>query len=70
MPDEIIDNYYLHSKDGRRIGETNYGETIVSYSEFDASNNSFIHTVKTEGTNLVCATANSVWRKVPSSILQ
>ena len=67
MPDEIIDNYYLHSIVGRFIGEANYGETVVSFSEFDASNNSFVHTVKTEGTGLVCATAKSIWRRVPST---
>ena len=67
VPDEIIDNYYLHSIDGRFIGEANYGETVVSFSEFDASNNSFVHTVKTEGTGLVCATAKSIWRRVQST---
>ncbi len=64
VPEEIIDNYYLHSIDGRFIGEANYGETIVSGTKFDATETSFMHTVKTEGTDLLCATAKSVWRKI------
>ncbi len=68
VPDEIIDNYYLHSIDGRFIGEANYGETVVSLSKFDANDNSFMHTVKTEGTDLICATAKSVWKKVEARI--
>ena len=63
VPDEIIDNYYLHSIDGRFIGEANYGETVISATKFNASERSFMHTVRTEGTDLVCATAKSVWRK-------
>jgi len=63
IPDEIIDNYYLHSIDGRFISEAQYGDTIISFTEQDALHNSFIHTIKVKGTNKVCATAKTIWKK-------
>ncbi len=66
VPAEIIDNYYLYSIDGRFIAEANYGQTIVSLTKNDTENKSFIHTIKIEGTDKVCATAKTIWKKIES----
>ncbi|MEI8045790.1 MAG: acyl-ACP thioesterase domain-containing protein [Bacteroidota bacterium] len=63
IPDYIIDNYYLHSIDGRFIAEAQYGDIILSFTERDISDNSFIHTIKTQKNNKVCATAKTLWKK-------
>ena len=68
VPDEIIDNYYLYSIDGRFISEAHYGQTIVSLTKKDTGNKSFIHTIKIEGTDKVCATAKTVWKKTKTHI--
>ena len=64
VPEDIINNYYLHSIDGRFIAEANYGQTILSLTKNDIENESFIHTIKTEGDDKVCATAKTIWRKL------
>jgi acyl-ACP thioesterase len=64
VPEEIIDNYYLHSIDGRFITEAHYGQTIVSLTKNDSMDKSFIHTIKIEGTDKVCATAKTIWKKI------
>ncbi|WP_116769735.1 MULTISPECIES: acyl-[acyl-carrier-protein] thioesterase [Maribacter] len=67
IPDEIIDNYYLYSIDGRFIAEAHYNQSIVSLTKNDAmdtKDKSFIHTIKIEGTDKVCATAKSTWKKI------
>lgn len=64
VPEEIADNYYLHSIDGRFIGEAQYGDTIVSLTNEDIYTNSFIHTIKVQGAPGVCATAKTLWRKM------
>jgi len=64
VPEEIINNYYLHSIDGRFIAEANYGQTILSLTKNDIMNQSFIHTIKTKGSGKVCATAKTIWRKL------
>ena len=64
IPDEIIDNYYLHSIYGRFIGEAHYGQTIVSLTKNDTIDKSFMHTLKVEGTDKVCATAKTIWKKM------
>ncbi len=70
VPDNIIDNYYLHSIDGRFIAEANYGQTIISMTKNDdsgsndPSDKSFLHSIKIEGINKVCATAKTIWKKM------
>jgi len=61
IPDEFIDNYYLHSIDGRFIAEAQYGDEIESFTERINSDNSFAHTIKTNN-NKVCATAITLWK--------
>lgn len=62
IPEDIIDNYYLHSIDGRFIAEAQLGDTIMSFTERDASLNSFVHHIKTQGNNKVCAIARTMWK--------
>ena len=67
IPDEIIDNYYLYSIDGRFVAEANYGQTIVSYTKndiTDTKNKSFMHSIKIDGTDKVCATAKTIWKRL------
>src|SRR5690606_37563725 len=63
IPDDIIDKYYLHSIDGRFISEAHYGQTVVSITkdvQQTSNDKSFIHSIKIEGTDKVCATAKKI----------
>lgn len=62
VSEEILDNYFLHSIDGRFIDEAQYGDTILSFTERENLDNELIHTIKTQN-NKVCATAKTTWRK-------
>ncbi len=67
IPDEIIDKYYMYSIDGRFIAEAHYGQTIVSLTKNDTNDTkdkSFIHTIKIERTDKVCATAKTIWKRI------
>ncbi|MFT4535054.1 MAG: medium-chain acyl-[acyl-carrier-protein] hydrolase [Saprospiraceae bacterium] len=64
IPDDIIDNYYLYSIDGRIIAEAHYGQTIISLTKIDTNGFSFIHSMKIDGTDKICATAKTIWKKV------
>ena len=64
VPEEIIENYYLHSIDGRFIAEAHYGQTLILLTKNDTKDNSFIHSIKIEGTDKVCATAKTIWKKI------
>ncbi len=64
VPDAIYDNYYLYAIDGSFLAEAHFGQTIVSLANFNPEENSFMHTIKIEGTNIVCATAKTVWKKL------
>jgi len=48
ISDEIIDNYYLYSIDGRFVAEAQYGDTIMSFADRDIDDNSFIHAIKNQ----------------------
>lgn len=61
IPDQIMDNYYLHSIEGRFINEANFGDTIISYTNPDPNSNSFEHTIKVKENNQICATAQTIW---------
>ena len=61
IPDQIMDNYYLHSIEGRFINEANFGDTIISYTNPDQDSNSFEHTIKVKENNQICATAKTIW---------
>lgn len=65
IPDEIIDNYYLHSIDGRFISEAQFGDVVISLTKKDNSvDTSFLHTVKIQDSNKICATAKTTWKKI------
>lgn len=64
VPEEIIDNYYLYSIDGRFIAEARFGQSILSLTKKDTADNSYVHTIKIEGTDKVCATAKTIWKKI------
>ncbi len=67
IPEEIADNYYLYSIDGRFIAEAHLGQTIVSSYQNcinDTMDKIFLHTIKIDGTDKVCATAKTIWRKI------
>lgn len=63
IPDDIIDNYFLREIDGRFIAEAQYGDDILSLTNNNDTCNSFLHTIKIEGSNKVCATAKTNWKK-------
>lgn len=63
VSEEIIDHYDLQSIDGRFVAEAHYGDTIMSFTEKDTEENSFIHTIKTQKDDKVCAIARTKWRK-------
>lgn len=67
IPEEIVDNYYLYSIDGRFIAEAHLGQVIVSLIKNDRNetmDKSFLHAVKIEGTDKTCATAKTIWKKL------
>jgi acyl-ACP thioesterase len=65
IPDEIIDNYYLHSIEGRYVKEAEYGHKVESLAEYEKDNDSetFTHTIKDLDKNLVCAIGRTKWKK-------
>ena len=71
IPDEIVDNYYLYSIDGRFVSEIHYGESIISLTkelnkqtEKNKDFKYYTHTIKTTSSNKACAMANTTWKKV------
>ena len=64
IPQEITDNFYLYSIDGRFIEEAQYGDMIISLTNEGEDENSFVHAIHIEGENKVCATAKTVWKQI------
>ncbi|WP_445957986.1 acyl-[acyl-carrier-protein] thioesterase [Yeosuana sp.] len=64
IPEDIVDNYYLHQIDGRFIAEAQYGDNILSLTNKDIEDGTFVHTIKIEESNKVCATAKTTWKKI------
>ncbi len=62
IPEDIDDNYYLYSIDGRFIGEAQYSDTIISLTNEGINDKTFYHTIKIKGDNKVCATAQTSWK--------
>jgi medium-chain acyl-[acyl-carrier-protein] hydrolase len=63
IPNEIIDNCFLYSIDGRFVGEAQYGHRIESLTENENDTLKFIHTIKDLDTARVCSTGKTVWKK-------
>ncbi|MDD2634270.1 MAG: thioesterase [Bacteroidales bacterium] len=68
VPEEIAQNYYLYSIDGRFIAEAQYGQKLVSLTKNEIIDKSFTHSISIKGTGKVCAAAKTVWRKINSKI--
>ena len=64
IPEEITDNYYLHSIDGRFIDEAQYGDVVVSLTNRSDYEDSFVHAIQIEGTEKICAVAKTVWKRI------
>jgi medium-chain acyl-[acyl-carrier-protein] hydrolase len=62
IPNEITDNFYMHSIDGRFVGEAQFGHTIESLTEHENEAHKFIHTIKDLDSNQVCSIGRTVWR--------
>jgi len=62
IPDDIIDNCYLHIIDGNFVGEAQYGHTIESLAEPVDSEKTFVHTIRDIDCNKICSTARTVWK--------
>jgi acyl-ACP thioesterase len=63
IPEDIVENHFLHKIDGRFISEAQYGDTVLSQTKKLEQNNTFLHTVKIMGSDKVCATAKTIWKK-------
>ncbi len=64
IPEEITDNYYLHSIEGRFIAEAQYGDVIISLTNNGEEENTFIHTIHIEGSDVTCVTGKTLWKKI------
>ena len=64
LPEEITDNYYLHSIDGRFISEAQYGDVIVSLTNEGDYENTFVHAIHVDGKDETCATAKTIWKEI------
>lgn len=62
VPEEVTDNFYLYSVNGRFIAEARYGDTIISLTHKGDADNSLSHAIKVKGTDKVCAVANTIWK--------
>lgn len=69
IPEEIIENYYLSFIDGRFIAEAQYGDTILSSTKKETQENTFLHTIKIKGSDRVCATGRTIWKKIENNSL-
>lgn len=49
--------------DSFQQGEAQSGDTMMSFTERDVSDNSFVHTIRTQEGGRVCATAKTIWKK-------
>ena len=64
IPEEIANNYYLQFIDGRFIFEAQLGDTVLSLTNTNITNNSFRHSIKIKGSNKICAIANTIWKQI------
>lgn len=62
IPDDVVENCYLHAIDGNFVGEAQYGHTIESLAEPEDSERTFVHTIRDIENNKVCSTARTVWK--------
>jgi len=63
MDEDVVDNCYLASIEGRFVAEAQNGDTILSLTKKDITDNSFLHIIKVQDSNKVCATAKTLWKE-------
>ena len=63
LPDKILDNYDMHTIDGRFIGEAHFGDEMQSYTNPTDDKFNFIHSIKDINTNKFYASATTSWKK-------
>lgn len=63
IPNDIINNCYLHAIDGNFVGEAKDGHTIESLVEPADTAKTFIHTIRDLDDNQVCSTARTIWKE-------
>ena len=63
MDEDIVDNCYLSSIEGRFVSEVRNGDTIMSLTQKNINDNSFVHAIRNQDSKKVCATAKTVWKE-------
>lgn len=63
IPENIVNTHFLHLIDGRFISEAQFGDTVISLTKELETPNTFHHTIKIKGSNKICATATTLWKK-------
>ena len=65
IPNDVREQYYLYSIDGRFISEAHFGQTIVLLTQIDSHSNeiAFTHSITVVGRDTVCAAAKTIWRR-------
>lgn len=67
MPREITDHYFLHSIDGRFVAEAQYGDNLISFTKKEGDDFTYVHSIKTESNDRVCASAQTKWKERKTS---
>lgn len=63
IPDEIINDCYLHTIDGKFIGEAKFGQRIESLVEPEDKDSTFLHTIRDISSKQIYSVARTVWKK-------
>jgi len=63
VPEDILKNYYLHTINGRFIGEAQYGDIVISSIAQGDNEYTFSHAVHVKDDNKLCALAQTIWKK-------
>ena len=63
VPEDILKNYYLHTINGRFIGEAQYGDVVVASIKQEEDKLTFSHAVHVKDDNKLCALAQTIWKK-------
>lgn len=63
IPIDFTDKYYLHSINGRFIKDAQFDDVIMSFTQKEAAENTYTHTIRNRADNKVCANAQTIWRK-------
>lgn len=63
IPYNIIETCYMNEINGHFISEVSRGDKVTVLTNFDESNNSFIHTIRNTDSGKVCALATTKWKE-------